>query len=51
MKILGNQIILGKDEDKKVEAPLSVNLNKEYQNDESLIDFFDDLVSGNLPSN
>ena len=39
MKILGNKTILGKDEDKKVEAPLLVNPNKESQNDESLIDF------------
>jgi len=47
MKILGNQIILGKDEEKKVEAPVSVDPNKETLNDESLIDLFDDLVSDN----
>eukprot|EP00588_Corethron_pennatum_P007208 CAMPEP_0194298586 /NCGR_PEP_ID=MMETSP0169-20130528/60247_1 /TAXON_ID=218684 /ORGANISM="Corethron pennatum, Strain L29A3" /LENGTH=1563 /DNA_ID=CAMNT_0039048591 /DNA_START=207 /DNA_END=4898 /DNA_ORIENTATION=+ len=47
MKILGNPIILREDEDKQVEAPLSVGLNKETQNDESLIDLFDDLVSDN----
>jgi len=47
MKILGNPIILREDEDKKVEASLSVDPNKETQNDESLIDLFDDLVSDN----